>query len=222
MSGESARKRKAAFALPQVILAILMSLATATAADPAERPNQPSSERRPQNRRSGFWKAITGPATLARVGAGVVFEEIRNSPHEWGRGLGGVAKRAGSLMGANVVRQAVQRPVAHALHEDLRYYPSGKTGFGPRLRYALISTVVARKTTTGGKTAAAGRIAGAFSSGMVSRVWQPARLRTVGSGFASGGIALGIDAGTNVVREFWPEIRHPHRSKATARRAKAR
>jgi len=31
------------------------------------------------------------------------------------------------------------------------------------------------------------------------------------SGFATGGIMLGVDAGSNVVREFWPEIRHPRR-----------
>jgi hypothetical protein len=30
-------------------------------------------------------------------------------------------------------------------------------------------------------------------------------------GFGSAGISLGVDAGLNVVREFWPEIRHPHR-----------
>ena len=45
----------------------------------------------------------------------------------------------------------------------------------------------------------------------VSRLWQPARLHTVSSGLSSSGISLGADAASNVVREFWPEIRHPRR-----------
>jgi len=46
---------------------------------------------------------------------------------------------------------------------------------------------------------------------LISRAWQPARQHTLGSGLATAGIILGADAGSNVVREFWPEIRHPHR-----------
>jgi hypothetical protein len=37
--------------------------------------------------------------------------------------------------------------------------------------------------------------------------WQPARLRTASGGIASAGVSLGADAGANLVREFWPEIR---------------
>jgi len=80
-----------------------------------------------------------------------------------------------------------------------------------RMKYALVSTVVTHKTTTGKRTPALGRISGDFGSGLISRAWQPARLHTLGSGLATGGIMLGVDAGSNVVREFWPEIRHPHR-----------
>jgi hypothetical protein len=101
--------------------------------------------------------------------------------------------------------------VATVRHEDLKYYPSGKQGFGPRMKHALLSTVVARKTTDGRPTMATGRVSGAVAGGFVSRLWQPARLRTVSSGLATSGIALGADAGANAVREFWPEIRHPRR-----------
>ena len=33
-------------------------------------------------------------------------------------------------------------------------------------------------------------------------------------GFESGGITLAIDTGMNVVKEFWPEIRHPRATRA--------
>jgi hypothetical protein len=57
----------------------------------------------------------------------------------------------------------------------------------------------------------AGEISGAVGSGLISRLWQPASTRTLAAGFTSAGITLGVDAGQNVVREFWPEIRHPRR-----------
>ena len=140
-----------------------------------------------------------------------------NRPHEWGRGTSGFAKRAGSAFGKHLVKTGVQVGVATWRHEDLKYYPSEKPGFGPRMQHALVSVVVARKTTTGKPTAATGRVSGSLAGGFVSRLWQPARLHTVSSGFASSGISLGVDAGSNVVREFWPEIRHPREAAAGLR-----
>jgi hypothetical protein len=74
-----------------------------------------------------------------------------------------------------------------------------------------LATVITHKTTTGKKTLATGEISGTIGSELISRLWQPASTRTVGLGFMSGGITLAIDAGSNVFREFWPEIHHPHR-----------
>ncbi len=167
----------------------------------------------PKPGRPSFAKKLIGPPALVRSGASAVYGQIRNSPHEWGRGASGLGKRFASSVGTHVVKTSVQVGVAAWRHEDLSYRPSEKQGFRPRLQHALVSTVVARKKTDGSPTVASGRISGAVASGMVSRLWQPVRLRTVGSGFATAGIAMGVDAGAHVTREFWPEIRHPRRRK---------
>lgn len=156
-------------------------------------------------------QALAGPA-----GAGTV-NHLRNSPHEWGRGGSGFAKRVGSSLGQHAVKNTIAYGVAGLRHEDLKYHRSGKHGFGPRLKTALKSTVVTRKTTTGKRTLASGRLAGNMGSGMISRAWQPTRLRTFSSGAATGGMMLGADATSNVVQEFWPEIRHPRRHKRHVR-----
>lgn len=163
--------------------------------------------------RSKYIKDTYNKAALAQVGAGAGIQHIRNAPHEWGGGVAGFGKRLGSAVGEHVVKNTIEFSVASIRHEELGYCRSGKTGFGPRLKYALVSTVVTRKTTTGKRTPAVGRMSGAFGSGLVSRLWQPARLRTVGSGFASGGIMLGADAGIHVAREFCPEKRHAQAAK---------
>jgi len=46
---------------------------------------------------------------------------------------------------------------------------------------------------------------------------MPARFHTFSSGISSAGISLAVDAGLNVMREFWPEIRHPRRRLNEAR-----
>jgi hypothetical protein len=152
-------------------------------------------------RKSGF----------VRAGAGTAIAQIANTPREWGRTAAGAAKRFGSAFGKHLVKSSVQLTVATLRHEDLRYHRSEESGFRPRMKHALISTVVARKTTSGKPAMATGRVAGSFASGFVSELWLPVRLHTVSNGLASGGISLGVDALTNVAREFWPEIRHPRK-----------
>ncbi len=170
-----------------------------------------TSEERPDHNR--FMKKTFGKTTLIQTGVGAGILEARNSPHEWGRGAAGFGKRVGSVFGKHLIKSSIQTTVGKIRHEELGYRPSGKQGFGPRMKYALLSTVVTRKTTTRNKTVASGRISGAFGAGFISRLWMPARLHTISSGIGSSGISLGADAGTNVVREFWLEIRHPRHRK---------
>jgi hypothetical protein len=158
-----------------------------------------------------FLRHTFSPSSGVQAAAGAAIGQARDVPKEWGGGIGGFAKRLGSGFGTHVVNGSIHFAVASLRHEEWGYRPSGKEGFGPRLKYALLSTVITRKTTDGKQTVAAGELSGAFGSGLISRLWQPASTGTIAKGFASGGIAMAADAGTHVVREFWPEIRHPRR-----------
>lgn len=179
-------------------LAILLIMSFAAGA--AQQGNHPY--------RKKYVRDTFGKRAVAGVSTGAAINHVRNSPHEWGGGASGFGKRLASGFGTHIVKNSIEFGVAGVRHEQMGYQKSGKHGFGPRLKYALVSTVVTRKTTTGNKTVAAGRISGAMGSGLISRAWQPARLHTVGSGVATGGIMLGVDAGTHVAREFWPERHH--------------
>jgi len=171
------------------------------------RPSEPVDEKY----RDKYLKDTFGTQAWASAAAGASIQQLRNSPKEWGRGVGAFGKRFGSSVGVHVVKNTIEFGVARVRHEELTYHRSGKKGFGPRMKYALLSTVVTRKTTTGQRTVALGRISGAFGSGFISRLWMPASKHTVASGASTGGILIAVDAGTHVIREFWPEIRHPHR-----------
>jgi hypothetical protein len=174
---------------------VLLTAASARAAEPAKHSN--------------FVKDTFGKVAIIGAGVSAGVGQLRNSPKAWGQGAEGFGKRFASGFAGHIVNSSITYGVAHALHEDLHYYPSNKQGFGPRLGYALESTVITHKTDTGDKTVAVGRISGAVGSGFISRFWQPVALHTFASGITSAGVSLGAQAGTNVIREFWPEIRHP-------------
>jgi hypothetical protein len=170
--------------------------------------------RKSHSYRNEYKRKTFGKRALAGAGVGGAVAHARNSPREWGRGVAGFGKRVGAGFAQHAVKNSIQYGVAGLRHEDLHYYRSKKRGFGPRLRHALVSTVVTRKTTTGKRTGAAGRVSGAMGSGLISRAWQPARLHTVSSGVATGGMVLGADAATNVAREFWPRGKHRKRTRS--------
>lgn len=165
-----------------------------------------------------------GPKALARTGAGAAVGQFRNSPKEWGRGPGGFAKRFASGLGQHATGGAIQMGVGALRHEDPRYDTRHYNGVGPKLKAAAKNTFLTRRKGHSKQSVSAGKISGAMGGGMVSRLWQPDRLRTVGSGLETGGISLGADFAANTAREFWPEHKpktkpHPRRRSATVRRA---
>src|SRR5262249_41962858 len=159
----------------------------------AEPPKSPPP--RPNSYGEEYTKKTFGPKAVLSSGIHAAYGQVVNHPSEWGRGASGFGKRFASGFATHVVKNSITYPVAAIRHEDLHYHRSTSTSFGPRLQHALVSTVITQKTTTGKKTVASGQISGAIGSGLISRLWQPASLRTVGSGFSSAGITLGAQAG---------------------------
>ena len=168
-----------------------------------------STPEREQSPDKKYWKHTFGPASAARAAAGAGVAQASNTPSEWQQGLEGFGKRFASSLAKNIVKKGIQYPVSKLFHEELSYRPSGLTGFGPRLKYALVGVVITHNTTNGQRTVAKGELSGAIGSGFISRLWQPASVRTAAAGVSSAGVTLGADAAGNVLREFWPEIRHP-------------
>jgi len=157
-------------------------------------------QKRAQHPYREHWKSSTvGKKAVARVAAGAAFNQIRNSPRKYGGGVAGFGKRFGAGLATNAVGRTVEHGIAAKLHEDLHYQRSNKHGTGPRLAYALKSTVITHNTRTGKATPAAGRIAGHAASGAFAQ-----GVLAVGSGASTAGIGLAADAGANVVREFVP------------------
>src|SRR5437764_6933371 len=126
----------------------------------------------PKNK--SFLNQLFGPRGVIFAGISTAIQHARHVPAEWGSGLAGFGRRYASAVGQHLVNASVHYGVAKALREDLKYYPSDTSGFGPRVKHALISTVWVRKTNRDSQTVAVSRFSGALAGGFVSKTWQPA------------------------------------------------
>jgi hypothetical protein len=149
-----------------------------------------------------IWK---GP--LMKTALGALFNETINSPREWGRGPDGFAKRAGNSFGQRAVKASVELGLSTWTHEDPHFHRSGEGSVWTRVKHVMLGAFRVRRDDGPGHTLAAGRIAGTFAAGQMSRLWMPARLANFGAGVRSSGGTLGLDVGTDLVREFWPRKR---------------
>jgi hypothetical protein len=164
----------------------------------------------------GHARELVGKRALIGAAGRATWGQLRNSPHEWGGGVGGFTKRFASSLGQHAIKYGIQSGVAGIRHENLHYQRSNLQGTWPRMKYAVKSTFIVPRTNRPGKTVAMGRISGNLGAGMISRAWQPASTAGLGAGLASGGIGLGADVGVHVAREFWP------RKKSAGQAAKKR
>ena len=83
------------------------------------------------------------------AGVGSAVNQANDTPHEWGQGMAGFGRRIASAFGKHIVHKSIQYPVSKLLHEELSYHPSGKEHFRPRLKSALLGSIIRHKTTTG-------------------------------------------------------------------------
>ena len=130
----------------------------------------------------------------------------QDHPEEWPQGVDGFGQRFASRFGRLAVRNAIQLSVDVAMKTDPRYNRCDCDGFLPRAGHALKRVLVAR-TDYGGQTINASRLAGAYVTPMITDQWYPGRLNTWSHKLESGTWNLGWRGATNILREFWPEIR---------------
>jgi hypothetical protein len=146
--------------------------------------------------------SLVGPQALVYSAAQAGVTQLHDTPHEWGLGAEGYGRRYGSGYAQHVIGATVGSAIAFGLHQDDRYFKSGKTGFG-RLTYAITSAFLARQDD-GSRVVSFSAIGGAAAGAFIARAWQPRSTTSMASGAQSFGIAFGIRAGVNVVREFLP------------------
>ena len=143
------------------------------------------------------------PSFMRLIRAG--WDQRQNRPREWGQGGEGFGLRYGSIYGEHFIGQVFQHGIAYRLHEDNRYFASGRRNPAVRLRYAVASTLLARHDD-GSRVISISAVGGAAGSAFISRAWQPRSTTSAGDAAVSFGMTMAVRAGINVLREFAPRF----------------
>jgi hypothetical protein len=99
------------------------------------------------------------------------------------------------------------------LHQDPRYFPAQKRGLIPRAWYAGTRVLVAKKDD-GGTTFNSAEMLGALFTSSLENAYYPRHDRGFGETMSRFVGAIGSDATSNVLREFWPDIKRIFRKHA--------
>lgn len=90
-----------------------------------------------------------GPYPIAGSAVAAGINQSSDSPPEWHQGVEGYARRFGSDLGIVAVGTTVRYGLSEALKEDTLYYRCECKGIFPRLRHAMLSTLIARRGDDG-------------------------------------------------------------------------
>lgn len=152
-----------------------------------------------------------GPYAIFGSLVGGAIQQADNAPPEWGDGVfphrssggfGAYGDRFASTFGINLVTQGTRYTLSTILREDPIYYRCECSGFTPRLKHALISTLTARKGEDGHTVFSIPNLVAPYAGGeAAANLWYPGRFGPK-DGFRMGNYNLLVQAGLNVALEF--------------------
>jgi len=137
-------------------------------------------------------------------------DHLWRNPEEWGGNPDAYAKRFAWRMGRMAVRESVQLSTDVAFGLDPRYDRCNCSGFLSRTGHAWRRVVVSR-TDAGGEMFAVSTFAGAYVTPFITDPWYPPSINNWNHKWESGTTALALRGVTNMLREFWPDIRRKTR-----------
>jgi hypothetical protein len=142
--------------------------------------------------------------------------QAENSEPGYGQGAAGYGKRFGAATADGTIENFLTSAVFPSLlHQDPRFFQSGKGGFWHRTGYAM-SRVIVTRSDSGRSQANFSEIVGsALSAGISTYSYHPHADRNLRNAASVWGSQVGYDTLTYVVKEFWPDIRRKiHKKKA--------
>lgn len=150
------------------------------------------------------------PMQFVWYGALAGISQARNTDSEFGQGAQGYGKRFGLQFADGTIQDFFTRAIYPSLlHQDPRYYQMGKGGFFHRTGYAMSRVVITRSDSGHTQFNFSEALGGATSAGISTFTYHPTK--NVNEALDTWGTQVAYDVLSNVVREFWPDIRRKFR-----------
>ena len=142
--------------------------------------------------------------TLAESSLGAAISQAADSPHGYGQGGDGYAKRFGSSMASQASSNFFGTfLLASVLHQDPRFFPERDPTFGRSVKYSVQRIFVTRNDEGRDVANWSGLMGPLLSEGLANAYW-PEQDRTARQTFQRYGIDLAVQMGENMLREYWP------------------
>jgi len=152
-----------------------------------------------------YLKTMINPLGFLKAGFSAGIDQWNDKPAEWEQGASGYGKRFANILGQYSIQRTVTFGLASVLHEDNRYFNSGKHGFWSRTGYSLASGILTRHDD-GTRHLSISQLGGVAAAAFLSRTWQPPSQDSLGDGAVSVGISMASNVGFGVMKEFLPDI----------------
>jgi len=152
-----------------------------------------------------YLKTMINPLGYGKVAFSAGIDQWKDKPTEWEQGASGYGKRYANILGQYSIQRTATYGLASILHEDNRYFNSGKKGFWPRTGYALSSAVLARHDD-GSRGVSISQLGGVAAGAFAARLWLPPSQNSAKDGAVSFAITMGSNAAFSVLKEFLPDL----------------
>jgi hypothetical protein len=152
------------------------------------------------------WADATDRAIFMQTAFLAGIGQASNSNPSFGQGLAGYAKRFGTTYGDFAIENMTTEAIFPALfHQDPRYFRRGEGTSRSRVAYAMSRLFITRGDS-GNSQFNFSEIIGAAASVAISNAYYPDG-RTVGKNIGKYTEQVGFDAASNVLKEFWPDLK---------------
>jgi hypothetical protein len=158
---------------------------------------------------------MVGPGHWLGFALHAAFDQARASPGAWGNGADSFGVRVANSFGRSFVRQNIAFGVRAVDGEDPCYFRLGNGTHWTRVKYAFTRSVIARRDD-GAWMPAYSRFVSDYATSFLAQTWRPEPF-SVGRGFRGGSVTIGLGAGSNLVQEFWPDVRDKIRKRSKHR-----
>jgi hypothetical protein len=164
-----------------------------------------------------FVKQTYSPYTFASAGFEATWDDATGRWPHYGEGAQGWAKRFGATLADTESRRFIQSfALSTILHQDPRYFPSGKKTLIPRALYAL-TRVAITKNDDGREAFNSSEFLGALFTSALENSYYPRSDRSLGDTLSRFEGALSSDATSYLLREFTPDLKRLFRRHAPKR-----
>jgi hypothetical protein len=152
--------------------------------------------------------------TFLVTGAFAGIYQAENQNPTFGQGLQGYAKRYSTTLADQMIGNMMTEGFLPVLmHDDPRFFRSGTGTTGARLKSALRQIFITRADSGSWRFNAPEWLGNGVGVGISNLYYTNSR--TIGSNMQRFGIQIGTDALSNVLKEFWPDIKQRFFQKKT-------